>query len=148
MGRGCAGSFARVLPEVLLVRSGSSRLALVALVALAATGCVQPNNEPSGYGELTRSNFIDFCTGSALDRSVDGESAPEVVFPSEATCVCMYDHFEAEVSFDDFKTLENRAKDNPETVPADLRLAQDLCGSAPIAPVAADSDDSDEGDEG
>lgn len=84
-------------------RTRFAKIAIVALIALTAAAC-GANQQPTGYGEDYRNNFMLGCTGVDPDT---GES-PEGYEPlaSEKQCVCVYDGLVEKVPFEEAKDFE------------------------------------------
>lgn len=106
-------------------------LLLAAGIVAIAAGCAQ-SNTPKGYDEVTRSNFIQGCTGSGTGS--EGSS--------EDTCVCVYDWIVLNVPFDsktgasvggytgpNFVDLDEQLKKDPTNFPGELSSA--LSGACP-----------------
>ena len=72
---------------------------LLALAVLA--GCSSPGSVDS-YNSDTRENFLVACK-TANDRGLSDEEADRL-------CGCWYDAFETNMSFDQFKTAEDRIR--------------------------------------
>lgn len=104
----------RVLPVVLMA----------ATIAVAG-GCAH-SNTPKGYDEVTRTNFLQGCTGG-------GTNSPG---SSESTCRCVYDWVVVNVPFDsktgasvggytgpNFVDLDEQLKKDPTNFPGELSSA-------------------------
>lgn len=108
------------------VRTLGLALALAAVLA----GCSQPSNTPEGYDDTTKSNFLQGCTELAVtgaDESTTTSSLGEGL--SEEVCTCAYDWIVQNVPFDDFKTLDDQLRDDPQAVPA--TIVDGLRGACP-----------------
>ena len=91
---------------------------MVGLLALA--GCTQPSNAPAEYNDTTRSNFMAGCTGTYAGSGT-------TLAPS-GTCECMYTVVTANMSIQDFTTLnDNLKKDRNTTIPDPVKKGWEAC---------------------
>jgi len=95
-------------------------IGLLAGIALAA-GCGS-DNTPSGYGDVTRSNFLASCVAAGSDV---------------ASCAPIYAAISGPggLSFDQFSQIEEQFGDDPTRVPPDLEafLADPSAADAPTS---------------
>ncbi len=117
--------------------SRRSGLAALGVAVLVLSSCTPTSNAPDEYGDQTRTNFVASCSGDILPTAKDeAERTSEVDLPSEASCVCLYDYFVAEVPFDRFDEIDGEVEDDPGVVPAELQAAMDSCAAGPTAPAS------------
>ena len=91
---------------------------MVGLLALA--GCTQPSNAPTEYNDTTRSNFMAGCTGTYAGSGT-------TLAPS-GTCECMYTVVTANMSIQDFTTLnDNLKKDRNTAIPDPVKKGWEAC---------------------
>ena len=78
---------------------------LLVAVALVAVGC-SGSGDPETFNEETRDNFIEAC-----EEANQGDSA--TVSADTATfCECTYDEIEANMTFEDFKSVDDELDEN------------------------------------
>ena len=90
-------------PRILLVT-----VCAAAVVLLAACGS---SGEPTSYTDTdtVETNFTNGCEKAA-------EADPAIRPAAEQYCACAYSRLVTEISFDDFKQLDDDVKDDPEKI--------------------------------
>ena len=78
------------------------------VVLLAACG---ESGEPTSYDDTVEGNFIRGCEVAA-----EADAAIRPVAPKY--CACAYERLVAEIPFDDFKSLDDDVKDDPDKIRA------------------------------
>lgn len=82
----------------------------VSVAALACSGAGDAENEDEsdrheGYGPELKADFVADCTDAGTP---------------EATCACLYDALEADVSYERFQEIDEDLRSGPTGVPADI----------------------------
>ncbi len=112
--------------------------AVVAFVfgLLALSACKPPSNEPTGYDDVTKANFIEGCTGVVTSGTADSTSTSVITTngASPDVCECEYNWFVDHMPFDqkaaeaqgnrdalNFQTLNQQLQDNPDSMPQDIQ---------------------------
>ena len=80
-----------------------------AVVLLAACGS---SGEPTSYDDTVETNFTSGCEKAA-------EADPAIRPAAKQYCACAYSRLVTEISFDDFKKLDDDVKDDPEKIRSD-----------------------------
>lgn len=115
--------------------SRRSGLAVLGLAMLVLAGCTTPDNSPDAYGEATRTNFVQACSGEILQTASDrSDTTAAVQLPSSDSCACLYEHFVEEVAFERFEAIDDELEKDPGTVPVELQAAMEGCAAGPTAP--------------
>ena len=78
------------------------------MVLLAACG---ESGEPTSYDDTVEGNFIRGCEVAA-----EADASIRPVAPKY--CACAYERLVAEIPFDDFKSLDDDVKDDPNKIRA------------------------------
>ena len=88
-------------PRILLVT-----VCAAAVLLLAACGS---SGEPTSYDDTVETNFTSGCEKAA--------EADHAISPAaKQYCACAYSRLVAEISFDDFKKLDDDVSDDPEKI--------------------------------
>jgi hypothetical protein len=93
-------------------------LGLVACATLVLGACAQ-SNTPTEYNDLTQQNFLETCTNLYFENTDDTlEITSDTVVAdttgaSPSICQCSYEVFVDNMSIEDFTTLNNDLKDDP-----------------------------------
>jgi hypothetical protein len=94
-------------------------LGLVACATLVLGACAQ-SNTPTEYNDLTQQNFLETCTNLYFENTDDTlEITSDTVVADEtgaspSICQCSYEVFVDNMSIEDFTTLNNDLKEDPE----------------------------------
>ena len=88
-------------PRILLVT-----VCAAAVLLLAACGS---SGEPTSYDDTVETNFTSGCEKAA-------ESDHAISPAAKQYCACAYSRLVTEISFDDFKALDDDVKDDPEKI--------------------------------
>ncbi len=83
-------------------------LVLCAAALLLLAACVDEGT-PTSYDNTVETNFIDGCKRAALDDAAISPVAPRY-------CGCAWERLITEVSFEDFKNLDDEVKDDPDKI--------------------------------
>lgn len=104
------------------IRSRSGRLlALLAVLTVVAAACNVPSNDPEGYDDAVRANFIDGCTGNIPETG-----GTSTTLASGTYCSCAYGVFEAQVPFNDDQRNDSRYSGYPADAPTFVAFNEDL----------------------
>jgi hypothetical protein len=93
-------------------------LGLVACATLVLGACAQ-SNTPTEYNDLTQQNFLETCTNLYFENTDDTLEITSDTVVADATgaspsiCQCSYEVFVDNMSIEDFTTLNNDLKDDP-----------------------------------
>ena len=107
------------------------RLALLgacAAVVLLLAACSE-GGEPTSFDDTVQTNFLSGC-------EVAAEADPGISPVAQRYCVCAYERVRAEISFDDFKNLDDDVRDDPEKIRDDADDAEST--DARLAAIFAD----------
>jgi hypothetical protein len=86
---------------------------------LFLAGACGGDDEPSGYTDEMRRDFISQCTASAGDGALD-------------TCGCTYDALTENLSFEEFREFDEAAREDPSAeLPAEVTDAMTECAENP-----------------
>ena len=91
--------------------------AVAIVVLLAACG---NSGEPTSYDDTVEDNFMRGC-------EVAAEADPAIRPVALKYCACAYERLVAEISFEDFKKLDDDVKDDADKIRAD---EEDSTGAA------------------
>jgi len=83
-------------------------LACCAGVALLLAACFD-EGAPTSFDDTVEANFLDGCELAA-------EADPQISPVAPRYCGCAYDRVRTEMSFEDFKTLDDDVKDDPDNI--------------------------------
>ena len=86
-------------------------LAACAAVALLVSACFDEGT-PTSFDDTVETNFLSGCELAA-------EADPGISPVAQRYCVCAYERVRAEISFDDFKNLDDDVKDDPDRISDD-----------------------------
>ncbi len=100
-------------------RSRFLLLGACAAVVLLVTACGE-GGEPTSFDDTVEENFISGC-------EVAAEADPAIRPVAQRYCACAYDSVRTEISFDDFKQLDDDVKDDPDKIRAE---EEDSTGAA------------------
>ena len=92
-------------------RSRFLLLATCAAVVLLVAACGN-SGEPTDYDDTVEDNFMRGC-------EVAAEADPAIRPVAPKYCGCAYERLVTEISFDDFKSLDDDVKDDPDKIRAD-----------------------------
>ena len=90
------------------------RLALLgacAAVVLLLAACFDEGT-PTSFDDTVETNFLDGCEVAAGDD-------PAIRPVAQRYCVCAYERVRAEISFEDFKSLDDDVRDDPDRISDD-----------------------------
>jgi hypothetical protein len=93
-------------------------LGLVACATLVLGACAQ-SNTPTEFNDLTQQNFLETCTNLYFENTDDTLEITSDTVVADATgaspsiCQCSYEVFVDNMSIEDFTTLNNDLKDDP-----------------------------------
>jgi hypothetical protein len=127
-------------------RSRRIRLALVVAGTALLAACSPPSNAPQEYNDVTRTNFVQGCTGIVtIGTEQDAETSIVGEGADTGVCECQYDWFVENVPFDSeaaeaqgqggdavtFTELNQQLQDDPQSMPDFVKegLAS-ACGDA------------------
>ena len=79
-----------------------------AAVALLAAACFDEGH-PTSFDDTVEANFLSGC-------EVAAEADPGISPVAQRYCVCAYERVRAEISFDDFKGLDDAVRDDPSRI--------------------------------
>ncbi|MDE0653375.1 MAG: hypothetical protein OXI26_06960 [bacterium] len=83
-------------------------LASCAAVALLLTACFDEGH-PTSFDDTVEENFLTGC-------EVAAEADPQISPVAPRYCVCAYERVRAEIAFEDFKSLDDDVRDDPNKV--------------------------------
>ncbi|MCY3663251.1 MAG: hypothetical protein OXH28_10620 [bacterium] len=83
-------------------------LAACAAVALLLAACFD-EGAPTSFDDTVEANFLNGCELAA-------EADPQISPVALRYCGCAYDRVRTEISFDDFKQLDDDVKDDPDKI--------------------------------
>lgn len=83
-------------------------LGVCSAVALLLSGCFDEGH-PTSFDDTVESNFLDGC-------EVAAEADPAISPVAQRYCVCAYERVRAEISFEDFKSLDDDVRDDPDKI--------------------------------
>ncbi len=83
-------------------------LASCAAVALLLSACFDEGH-PTSFDDTVEENFLSGC-------EVAAEADPRIRPVAPRYCVCAYERVRAEISFEDFKGLDDDVRDDPEKI--------------------------------
>ena len=86
-------------------------LASCAAVALLLTACFDEGH-PTSFDDTVETNFLNGCELAA-------EADPQIRPVAPRYCVCAYERVRAEMSFEDFKSLDDDVRDEPDRISND-----------------------------
>ncbi|HEY8545270.1 MAG TPA: hypothetical protein VIL36_09490 [Acidimicrobiales bacterium] len=97
----------------------SKLIALAGATLFLAAAC-GGDDEPSGYNDEVRNNFMSECTAGA------GDSARDM-------CECTYDAITANLDFEEFKAYDEALREDPSAeIPVELENAMTECATASL----------------
>jgi hypothetical protein len=120
-------------------------VAVLAIAIVALTGCNPPSNEPDAYDDVTRSNFLQGCTGIVTEgTAIDASTSSIGAGASQAVCECQYDYFVQNVPFDsdaaeeaglgpdaaNFVELNQQVENDPGSLPQDIKDGLQACADS------------------
>ena len=91
-----------------------SRLALLgacAAVVLLLAACFD-EGAPTSFDDTVESNFLSGCEVAAQDD-------PAIRPVAQRYCVCAYERVRAEIGFEEFKSLDDEVRDDPDRISDD-----------------------------